>query len=269
VGERFSAGRALHRLGRLDEAYELYEFFLAHSEDCDNLEHARTLAREHEQQILAERPDLAGSDAVAETIHGEPDQASQDSGDEMTETPQQNVAEADSRDGALSAATEVAAMAELWARARIGGRDEVTETFRIARVRVFNSYTDAYFAVRRLHPETDVEDSSTPSAGLHPAWWVVGAGGAILLGGLVFDLVEARDLRDETYAAAEARDQAWLNEATSNVDDGQVIEALAYGTGLAAVAGGIIWLALDEPAQAMVGYLPNGARWSVSVSTRF
>ena len=81
---------------------------------------------------------------------------------------------------------------------------------------------------------------------IHPAVYLLSAGGALVATGVLFDLTRA-DLGDELTAAYEVGDVALANELEDDWQRGEKVEWALYGTGIAALAVGTVMLLTMSP----------------------
>ena len=91
------------------------------------------------------------------------------------------------------------------------------------------------------------EGGGEPS-GVKPGWIVFGVGSGLVLAGVVFDLTKL-NLDDDLRNAYDNNQVTRANALEDERDQGVVIEAVLYGTGLAAIVTGTLLLLLldDEP----------------------
>jgi len=119
-----------------------------------------------------------------------------------------------------------------------------------------------------------LRDSPAPSqndGGLNAGWIVVGAGGALILSGVVFDLAVS-GLDDDLEAAYARGDSIEADDLEDDRDRGVVIEAVLYGGGAAAILIGSLMVILSdnspEPPPVAVSWQPTrgGSLYSVEVT---
>jgi hypothetical protein len=110
--------------------------------------------------------------------------------------------------------------------------------------------------------ETEPQPAETDEGGFHPGLILASAGGALVLGGLVFDLAYVSGLSGDKEQALDDGDEAAFNEADAALSDAQLVDGLLYGVGLAVALGGVLWWVLDED---VTGVEParQQARWGV------
>ena len=98
-------------------------------------------------------------------------------------------------------------------------------------------------------------------------WIITGAGGALLVTGLIYDVARS-DLLDDRQAAADAGDQARFNELNESVRRGKVVEGVLFGVGAAAVIGGVVYYFIrssdEAPTESVsVSFVERGAVFGV------
>lgn len=116
------------------------------------------------------------------------------------------------------------------------------------------------------------ENTSTPTSdgGLNPGWIVFGSGAALVVSGIMFDLVVS-GLDDDLEAAYNRGDTREAAELEDDRDTGVIVEAVLYGGGAAAILIGSLMIILqDEASEAQpvsVGWQPTrgGSVYSVEV----
>ena len=86
---------------------------------------------------------------------------------------------------------------------------------------------------------------SDGSGGVKPGWIVFGVGGGLVLAGMIFDLTKL-ELDDDLQEAYDRNQVGRAENLEEERDQGVVIEAVLYGTGLAAVVTGTLLLLLVE-----------------------
>lgn len=107
--------------------------------------------------------------------------------------------------------------------------------------------SDASYAATLIPAHS--EPSEGPDGGVHPAWWVMGAGGALIVGGLVYDLTQMGIL-DERDAAAAAGDSNRVNQLNDEIGTIKLVDGILIGVGLAATIGGAVYYFLDSGEEA-------------------
>jgi hypothetical protein len=123
---------------------------------------------------------------------------------------------------------------------------------------------------QRAEADAAARDRSSPTPppeeGPSPGWWLVGGGGLLLVTGTIIDLSNLDIREDLSNAYAEGRwDEALELEADR--DRVQTLEVIFYGSGLALVAAGALWILLDGPDDAAAETM-NGQTAGVSFATR-
>ncbi len=115
----------------------------------------------------------------------------------------------------------------------------------VAQAEDFGGATALQVTTQASRTASTLTDSVEPvDEGIHPAWWIVSAGGALVLGGLVYDLANASVL-DERDAAAAAGDHTRVAELNDEVKTIRLVDGLVIGTGLVVAIGGVVYYFLD------------------------
>ena len=98
-----------------------------------------------------------------------------------------------------------------------------------------------------LQSEAMNQAEIVPDGRINPGVWVLASGGALLLGGVVFDL--ANSGLDEDLERAYREDDEIGLELESDRDTAEIVDIVLYGTGTAAVITGVVLLLVldDEP----------------------
>ena len=127
-------------------------------------------------------------------------------------------------------------------------------------------------AVREQMAATEIPRTPTePETSIHPGVWVVGAGGSLLLSGLIFDLAKS-GIDDDIAAAYDANDTQQARDLLDERDTAEIVDWVLYGTGAATLVTGVILLLVLEPEQTdefAVNAGPALDGWAFSLRGRF
>ena len=108
-------------------------------------------------------------------------------------------------------------------------------------------------------------------AAIHPAIWIISAGGALILGGAVFDLVKS-GLDDDIAAAYDDNDMELAQDLLDERDTAETVDWVLYGTGTATLLAGVVLLFVldvDESEDLAAGARPVRNGWVVTLGGRF
>lgn len=142
---------------------------------------------------------------------------------------------------------------------------ETAEDYRTLAIREHASRLEASTS----EPETTlIEEEST----FNPGWVVLGGGAGLLIVGLIYDAAN-NHLLDDRQAADDSGDDNEFYRIQEDIEYVQVVEALLFGTGVAAaLTGSVLLFVLGDDAselQPEVGWAPTRNGGSVTFSARF
>ena len=189
----FSAARALHHLGRYDEAGDAYARFLSRFVTCADPNDLAHSARSYRARTIRE---LLGRRAT----------------EDQTTTPEEPT----------TSEEPLAAMEPVEAEALEAPEEP---------------------------PETDQPHGPDPGGSddgtIDPGWWVIAAGGALVVSGIGYDLANM-SLNDTLETARENRDEDTFNETVDAIQNARVIDGLLYGAGVAAIITGVVLIVTND-----------------------
>jgi hypothetical protein len=223
----FSTARAYHRLGRLEEARTAYREFLDAARECPDPSGLIDRAVAY----LADVQIVLAADA-------EPSEQGSASETAITALPESE-AEALVSSGAPAPDTETPA--EPLVDSGPPPPDTASPTEPLA---------DSGLPATDTDSSTELDTGQPPEPdrrekGFDAAWIAVGAGAALLVAGVSYDLVNMH-LLDDQQEAHDETDVGGFARLSDDIDTARTVDFILYGSGLAVLGVGLTLLLIDD-----------------------